>query len=281
MESGAFDAGALNEAVWEARVRDGKVDTTKVREFYTTPAYYDYHWGIRPDVDEVYGAGATEQITAAILGMDASDPEQKAILDLAQTDSTSRRERELRHDPGRGRGARHPPAVTGTPMFALDGATKRYGALVALAPLTLTMASGERVALMGPSGSGKTTLLNLLSAALHPDTGTVRIDGQLTTWLRPGPALAHLVGVMPQGFDLVPSLAVVHNVLAGRLGAWSLGRALVSLRSPGRRIRRGRPRARRHRREALRTDLTAFRRRAAAGRASTSARAATARHPGR
>jgi phosphonate transport system substrate-binding protein len=86
VESGAFDAGALNEAVWEARVRDGDVDTTKVREFFTTPAYYDYHWGIRPDVDDVYGAGAKEQITAAILGMAATDPEQKAILDLAQTE---------------------------------------------------------------------------------------------------------------------------------------------------------------------------------------------------
>ena len=37
---------------------------------------------------------------------------------------------------------------------------------------------------------------------------------------------------MSQGFDLVPSLAVVHNVLAGRLGAWSLGRALLSLVVP-------------------------------------------------
>jgi phosphonate transport system substrate-binding protein len=86
VEAGAFDAGALNEAVWDARVRDGEVDTTKVREFFTTPAYYDYHWAIRPDVDEIYGAGAKEAVSAAILGMDASDPEQQALLDLAQTD---------------------------------------------------------------------------------------------------------------------------------------------------------------------------------------------------
>ena len=86
VESGAFDAGALNEAVWEARFRDGEVDTTKVREFFTTPPYYDYHWGIRPDVDDLYGARATERVTAAILAMDASVPEQKAILDLAQTE---------------------------------------------------------------------------------------------------------------------------------------------------------------------------------------------------
>jgi phosphonate transport system ATP-binding protein len=117
-------------------------------------------------------------------------------------------------------------------MFALAGATKRYGSLVALAPLTLSIASGERVALMGPSGSGKTTLLHLLAASLRPDAGEVWIDGQLTTSLRPGSTLSRLVGVMPQGFDLVPSLAVVHNVLAGRLGEWSFGRALLSLAFP-------------------------------------------------
>jgi len=117
-------------------------------------------------------------------------------------------------------------------MFVLDDAAKHYGSLVALASLSLEIDSGERVALMGPSGSGKTTLLNLLSAVQRPDTGTVRVDGQLTTALRPGPTLAQLVGVMPQSYDLVPSLAVVHNVLAGRLGVWSLGRSLASLVVP-------------------------------------------------
>jgi len=87
VESGAFQAGVLNEAVWEARVAEGKVDTSKVRDFYTTPAYYDYHWRIRPDVDEVFGVGAKERVAQAILGMDASQPDQKAVLDLFQTDS--------------------------------------------------------------------------------------------------------------------------------------------------------------------------------------------------
>lgn len=114
----------------------------------------------------------------------------------------------------------------------LERAEKRYRDLVALAPLSLTIRSGERVALMGPSGGGKSTLLGLLAASLHPDHGRVTIAGQPTTTLRPGRDLARLVGVMPQGVALVPSLAVVHNVLAGRLGEWGLVRSLASLLVP-------------------------------------------------
>jgi phosphonate transport system substrate-binding protein len=87
VESGAFDAGALNEAVWEQRLADGEIDTTRVRDFYTSPAYYDYHWGVRPDLDATLGDGATELIVEAILALDATDPDQKAILDLFSTDS--------------------------------------------------------------------------------------------------------------------------------------------------------------------------------------------------
>ncbi len=87
VQAGAFQAGAVNEAVWEARVAAGDVDPTKVRDFYTTPAYFDYHWGIRPDVDDIYGQDATDRITEAILSLDAADPDQKAVLDLFQTDS--------------------------------------------------------------------------------------------------------------------------------------------------------------------------------------------------
>lgn len=117
-------------------------------------------------------------------------------------------------------------------MFAAEGASKVYSDLVALAPLNVTIAEGERVALMGPSGSGKTTLLALFAATLRPDSGRIMVAGRNTADLSPGRALSTLVGVMPQSFDLVPPLAVVHNVLAGNLGRWSLPRALASLVVP-------------------------------------------------
>ncbi|MDF2947714.1 MAG: phosphonate transporter substrate-binding protein [Bacillales bacterium] len=82
VEAGTFKAGALNIAVWEKAIAEKKVDTNKVKVFYTTPDYYDYNWTIN-NVDEVYGEGTKEKITKALLNMDS---DQKAILDLFATD---------------------------------------------------------------------------------------------------------------------------------------------------------------------------------------------------
>jgi phosphonate transport system ATP-binding protein len=116
--------------------------------------------------------------------------------------------------------------------FVANGVSKRYRAVEALGALSLTIEPGEAVALVGPSGSGKTTLLHVLGGIVRPDTGTVSLHGRDLERLRPGRELARLVGVMHQQYDLVPHLAVVHNVLAGRLGEWGTLRALVSLVSP-------------------------------------------------
>lgn len=82
IESGTFQAGALNEAVWEDAVEQGKVDLNKVKVFYTTPSYYDYHWTINP-VDQSFGEGTKKKVTEALLSM---GEEEKEILDLFQTD---------------------------------------------------------------------------------------------------------------------------------------------------------------------------------------------------
>lgn len=83
VQSGAFDVGALNEDVWERAVRDGRVDEGKVRVFYTTPDYFDYHWTARPDLDREYGDGFTGRLQAALLGLNPAD--NKDILELFST----------------------------------------------------------------------------------------------------------------------------------------------------------------------------------------------------
>lgn len=84
IESGAFKAGALNEAVWEAAVKEGKVDTNKVKVFYTTPSYFDYNWTINSNVEDVFGKGTKEKVKDALLSFKG---EQKDITDLFQSDS--------------------------------------------------------------------------------------------------------------------------------------------------------------------------------------------------
>ena len=76
--SGKVQAGALNISVWEKFVADKKVDTDKVRVFYTTPTYYDYNWSVHADMP----AALRERLTAALLGLSRATPEGKEILDL-------------------------------------------------------------------------------------------------------------------------------------------------------------------------------------------------------
>ncbi|WP_130806395.1 putative selenate ABC transporter substrate-binding protein [Senegalia massiliensis] len=82
VESGTFDTGALNEAVWEAAVEENKVDLNKVEVFYTTPAYYDYNWTIN-NVDEDFGKGTKEKVKNALLSI---DEDQKEIMELFESE---------------------------------------------------------------------------------------------------------------------------------------------------------------------------------------------------
>ncbi len=84
VESGAFDLGALNEDVWDRAVRENKVDTGKVKEFYITPAYFDYNWTVQGDLDEIYGEGFTDKISQALLDLNLQDHGE--ILELFSTD---------------------------------------------------------------------------------------------------------------------------------------------------------------------------------------------------
>lgn len=84
VESGAFDIGALNEDVWERAVRDGSVDTGKVRVLETTPPYYDYNWTVSSDMEEKFGEGFTQDIQAALVELDPQ--ENLGILELFSTE---------------------------------------------------------------------------------------------------------------------------------------------------------------------------------------------------
>ena len=78
VQAGKVDAGVLNASVWQKLVDAGKVDTSKVHVFATTPTYYDYNWTVRGTLDPAL----TAKIKQAFLALDPANPEHKAILDL-------------------------------------------------------------------------------------------------------------------------------------------------------------------------------------------------------
>ncbi|MFJ3075467.1 MULTISPECIES: putative selenate ABC transporter substrate-binding protein [Pseudomonas] len=78
VQAGKVDGGVLNASVWQKLVDAGKVDTSKVKVFATTPAYYDYNWTVRGNMDPAL----KEKIKQAFLDLDPANPEHKAILDL-------------------------------------------------------------------------------------------------------------------------------------------------------------------------------------------------------
>lgn len=92
------------------------------------------------------------------------------------------------------------------PYLEIKNAGKRYGTNEVLADINFEMEKGEFVAIIGYSGAGKTTLISMIAGLVKPDTGTVKLDGQLVT--EPGPDR----GLVFQNYSLLPWLTVYDNV---------------------------------------------------------------------
>ena len=115
------------------------------------------------------------------------------------------------------------------PVLIMDHASRIHGSgeltVHALNRASLTVESGELVAVMGPSGSGKSTLLNLAGALDQPTSGRVLVEGEDVTSMKPTQLAAlrrRKVGFVFQDFNLVPSLTAAENVsLPLELGGWS------------------------------------------------------------
>jgi iron(III) transport system ATP-binding protein len=98
-------------------------------------------------------------------------------------------------------------------MIRLEGVSKHFGDVTAVAGASLCVERGEVVALLGPSGCGKTTLLRLIAGFERPATGTVEIAGRAVagsgTWVPPE---QRGVGMVFQDYALFPHLTVAENV---------------------------------------------------------------------
>jgi len=97
----------------------------------------------------------------------------------------------------------------------VHGIVKRYGATTALDGVDFGVRAGEVHALVGENGAGKSTLMNVLSGAVRPDAGTMRIDGRPYAPASALDALRSGITLIHQELSLAPHLTVTENVLLG------------------------------------------------------------------
>ena len=116
--------------------------------------------------------------------------------------------------------------ATASPLLETRDLSKRFGALDAVADVSLALRQGELHAVIGPNGAGKSTLVNLLAGELPPTRGCILVAGQdvttLAVWQR-----AHLgVARSFQRTNIFPTLSVMENVRLAAQAVASGGHAL-------------------------------------------------------
>jgi branched-chain amino acid transport system ATP-binding protein len=120
---------------------------------------------------------------------------------------------------------------TGATVLEAAGVTMRFGGLLAVNNVSLTVREGEIVGLIGPNGAGKTTFFNCLTGLYKPTSGQVRFSG---TPLPPKPRAVVRAGMARtfQNIRLFANMTALENVMVGRYCRTSAGPITSVLRGP-------------------------------------------------
>jgi spermidine/putrescine transport system ATP-binding protein len=101
------------------------------------------------------------------------------------------------------------PDTPARPIITIENVTKRFGRVVAVDNVSLTISEGEFFALLGPSGCGKTTLLRMLAGFETPSEGRILIDGQDVSRVPPN---RRPVNMVFQSYAVFPHMTVEENI---------------------------------------------------------------------
>jgi len=116
--------------------------------------------------------------------------------------------------------------LTSVPAVELEGIAKKFGTVVAIRDVSLSVSEGEFVCFLGPSGCGKTTLLRIIAGLERQSGGSVRMKGRDVSGLPPS---QRSYGIVFQSYALFPNLTVARNIGYG-LAARRLPRAAIEAR---------------------------------------------------
>ncbi len=106
--------------------------------------------------------------------------------------------------------------AAGTPLLEARDVGLAFGAVRALAGVTLSVPVGSLFAVIGPNGAGKTSLFNCISGVYHPNRGTIRLDGADVVGTPPHRIAARGVARTFQNLAVFPQLTTLENILLGR-----------------------------------------------------------------
>jgi branched-chain amino acid transport system ATP-binding protein len=120
-------------------------------------------------------------------------------------------------------------------MLELKRVGKRFGGVVAVRDLDLTVHRGEILSLIGPNGAGKTTIFNMITGLHAPSGGTIALDGQSLVGLPPNRIVRLGIARTFQNIRLFQTLTVLDNVMAGLHCRTKAGAIAAMLRPPGQR----------------------------------------------
>jgi simple sugar transport system ATP-binding protein len=112
--------------------------------------------------------------------------------------------------------ARAPGSGAGRPLIEVHNLVKHFGAVVALAGVSLTVRAGEVHCLLGDNGAGKTTLIKTLSGVHRPSAGDFVVDGQPVSFSSPRDALDAGIATVYQDLAMIPLLSISRNFFMGR-----------------------------------------------------------------
>ncbi len=102
------------------------------------------------------------------------------------------------------------------PSLVASGLSKRFGGVIALRNVDLTLYPGEVHALLGANGAGKSTLMKLLAGIEQPDEGAISVNGGAVLIPNPRAALSAGIAIVHQELSLFPSLGVTENIMIGQ-----------------------------------------------------------------
>jgi branched-chain amino acid transport system ATP-binding protein len=112
-----------------------------------------------------------------------------------------------------------PQSSTGDDLMGVlevKNVTKRFGGLVAVKNLSMSLGSNELYGLIGPNGAGKTTVFNLLTGVYVPDEGSVELDGKVVNKLKPSRIARLGMSRTFQNIRLFQTMTVLENVKLAR-----------------------------------------------------------------